>query len=55
MGVHPQDDIAPPAAVAAVGAAGGHILLPVEGDGAVAAAARPDRDAGGVNKLVGHT
>ena len=45
-----QDHAAPPAAVAAVGAAGGHVLLPVEGHRAVAAVARLDCDAGGIHK-----
>ena len=50
MGIDLQDHVAPPAAVAAVGAAGGHILLPVEGHRAVAAVARLDGDAGGIYK-----
>ncbi len=45
-----QNHAAAPAAVAAVGAARGHVLLPVEGHRAVAAAARLDGDAGGIYK-----
>ena len=55
MGIYPQDDIPAPAAVSAVRAAGGHVLLPVEGHRPAAARARPDGDASGVNKLIaGH-
>ena len=42
--VHLQDDMAARAAVSAVGAARGHVFLPVEGHGAVAAVARLDGD-----------
>ena len=44
--VHSSPSRAAVAAVAAVRAAGGHVLLPVEGHRAVAAAARLDGDAG---------
>ncbi len=54
MGVHPQDDVPAAPSVSAVGAAGGHVLLPVEGHRPAAAGARPNGDAGGVDKLIGH-
>ena len=55
MGVHPQNNVPAPAAVPAVGTAGGHVFLPVEGHGPAAAVPGPDGDPGGVDKLiVGH-
>ena len=54
MGIHPQHHVAASAAVAAVRAAGGHILLPVEGDGTASAVARFHHNAGRVDKLIGH-
>ena len=54
VGVHPQNDVPAAPAVPAVGAAGGHVLLPVEGHRAAAARSRPDGDAGGIDKLIGH-
>ena len=53
-GVGLDDDVAAPAAVAAVGTAVGDILFPVEGHCAVAAGTGTDQDAGGINKLVSH-
>ena len=50
--VHLQDDGAAVAAVAAVGAAGGHVFLPVEGHRAVAAVAGPDGDPRFINKTM---
>ena len=46
-----KDDAAAPAAVAAVGSACRHILLPVEGHRAVSAVAGADGDLRGINKL----
>ena len=54
VGVHGEDDVAAPSAVAAVGTASGHIFLPVEGDGAAAARSGPHQDSGGINELIGH-
>ena len=54
MGVGAEDNIPSPAAVPAVGAAGGHVLLPVEGHTAVPAVPRADSDFRGVYKLIGH-
>ena len=42
------------AAVAAVRAAGGHVFLPVEGHGSVAAVAGPDGDAGFIDESICH-
>ena len=55
MPVHLQNDVAPLAPVTPVGAAGGHILLPVEGHGPAAACSRPHGDPGLVNKSAGHS
>ncbi len=46
----PTDARSAAPAVPAIRAAGGYVLLPVKGDRSVAAAARPDGDAGGVYK-----
>jgi len=52
--IHLHDDAAAVAAVAAVGATGGHIFLPVEGHGSVAAVAGPDGDAGFIDESICH-
>ena len=52
--VHPDDDAAAVAAVAAVGAACGDVFFPVKGDGSVAAVSGPDGDAGLINKSICH-
>ena len=50
MAVHLKQDVSSPASVAAVGPAGGDILLPVEGHGPVAAVAGLNGDFGGIHK-----
>ena len=50
MAVHLEEDVSSPASVAAVGPAGGHVLLPVEGHGPVAAVAGLDGDFGGIHE-----
>ena len=52
VGVGDKDDIAAPAAVAAVRPAGRHIFFPVEADVAIAAAARPDPDLRNIYKHI---
>ena len=49
--VHDEDDVAAPAAVAAVRAAGGHELLTMEAHSAVAALAGMEPDGGDVDKI----
>ena len=49
--VHDEDDVAAPAAVAAVRAASGHELLTMEAHCAVAALARMEPDGGDVDKI----
>ena len=52
--IHLHDDAAAVAAVAAVGATGGHVFLPVEGHGSVTAVAGPDGDAGFIDESICH-
>ena len=52
--VHPDDDTAAVAAVAAVRTARGNILFPVEGHCAIAAVTGPDGNTGLINKSVCH-
>jgi len=54
MPVHLEDHVAAPAAVAAVGSAGGHVFFPVEGHGAVASLAGFHSDFGGIHKACCH-